>query len=136
MSTLIANTRLKTPNSMFALFELDPSAGVRPGWVCHSNDCERHGRRACGQCHFVGAEESSAEEAMFAVVVVKDLEDVVAACAFFNVVSWVESSFFWIFWEHMFLPDIAIFLIRIRTARGIATKAGPSQYGLGLFFLF
>lgn len=52
----------------------------------------------------------------------------------------MESSVFRVFREHVFLPDTAVLLIRIRRARGIATTAvgwvGPSRYGLGLFFLF
>lgn len=72
---------------MFAQAELDPPAGVRPAWGCHSNDCERYGRRACGRRHSRCADEPSAEEAMFAVVVIEDFEDVVVACAFLNVVS-------------------------------------------------
>lgn len=75
---------------------------------------------------------------MFAVVVVKDFEDMVVACVFLDVVSWMESSFFQFFWEHMFLPDIIASDPDPKSSWNRyygCWMVGPSRYGLGLFFL-
>lgn len=81
---------------MIALFELDPAAGVAAGipvgaaTVLGVKDMEDV-LAAC--VVLIEGDEPSADEAVFAALVLKDSEDVIAACAFLlDVVSCVESS--------------------------------------------